>query len=339
MPARSLHASMTAVLRRCVFHTDGNFDETDTPSLAFFGTQAQSLAWRYLSADQLRKLTGLSLATMPSTLAQMLKVEQTDRSALELDLFAHTIKLARDLQLTDEKASCLFSIVKQAHTSSIKNRCDPAARLLHRLQPVTSVRLCFLAASCSCQHVFCVPQVQMDGLTYLSGLYRSVRHHCINHPAVGMLHLSTLPPSIVGCCRLTVKRSFYQFKEWMLQHSVQRPPFSVGVFSLEEMKLIVDWMLESYYRHYKLYMYAFTDRYVCWPLRFVGCFLRLGHIWLLLLLLLQQQISWLRTLLDCTFCSQFNHGGVLQAFSIRNLAAHHPPPATPHLKTLAPRFN
>lgn len=39
-----------------------------------------------------------------------------------------------------------------------------------------------------------------------------------------------------------------------------RPPFSCGVFSQVEMQDILDWMLQTYYRHYKLYQYALTKR-------------------------------------------------------------------------------
>lgn len=60
--------------------------------------------------------------------------------------------------------------------------------------------------------------------------------------------------------RLQVDISFTSFKELLLAHSVQRPPYSTGLFTLQEMKDILNWMLDTYYRHYKLYMYAFTDR-------------------------------------------------------------------------------
>ena len=43
---------------------------------------------------------------------------------------------------------------------------------------------------------------------------------------------------------------------------MQRPPFSVGVFSLADMAAVLEWGLDGYFRHYKLYMYAFTDRCV-----------------------------------------------------------------------------
>lgn len=60
--------------------------------------------------------------------------------------------------------------------------------------------------------------------------------------------------------KLTAERSFSLFKELLLKHSVQRPPYSIGLFSYAEMKRVMDWMLDTYYRHFKLYQYAFTDR-------------------------------------------------------------------------------
>jgi hypothetical protein len=57
-----------------------------------------------------------------------------------------------------------------------------------------------------------------------------------------------------------VDRSFQLFKGLLLAHSVQRPPYSIGLFTFSEMKAILEWALDTYFRHYKLYMYAFTDR-------------------------------------------------------------------------------
>lgn len=66
--------------------------------------------------------------------------------------------------------------------------------------------------------------------------------------------LSTLV-SLVKCVhgesmekRLTLDASFTLFKKTLLVHSVERPPFSVGVFSVRLVADITDWMLENYYR-------------------------------------------------------------------------------------------
>lgn len=48
--------------------------------------------------------------------------------------------------------------------------------------------------------------------------------------------------------RLHLDASFTLFKKTLLNHSVERPPFSVGVFSVGLVAEITDWMLENYYR-------------------------------------------------------------------------------------------
>ena len=42
---------------------------------------------------------------------------------------------------------------------------------------------------------------------------------------------------------------------------MQRPPYSVGLFSFQEIKAITDYMINTYYRHYKLYQYVYTKCY------------------------------------------------------------------------------
>lgn len=51
--------------------------------------------------------------------------------------------------------------------------------------------------------------------------------------------------------RLTPERSFAQFKTLLLEQSVQRPPFSSGVFSLEHVKLLTEHVIKTYYKHYR----------------------------------------------------------------------------------------
>mmetsp|Transcript_44370 Transcript_44370/g.73953 ORF Transcript_44370/g.73953 Transcript_44370/m.73953 type:complete len:276 (+) Transcript_44370:252-1079(+) len=60
---------------------------------------------------------------------------------------------------------------------------------------------------------------------------------------------------------LTLEKSFAYFKKLLLEHSVQRPPYSVSLFSFQAVKDITDWVIDTYYRHYKLYQYAFTERF------------------------------------------------------------------------------
>ena len=57
-------------------------------------------------------------------------------------------------------------------------------------------------------------------------------------------------------------RSWEFFKSLLEAHSVQRPPHSVGIFTLAELRSITEFALSHYYAHFKLYRYAFTLRHV-----------------------------------------------------------------------------
>jgi hypothetical protein len=48
----------------------------------------------------------------------------------------------------------------------------------------------------------------------------------------------------------------------LLAHSIQRPPHSVGIFTLAEVQQITQFALTHYYAHFKLFRYAFTLRHV-----------------------------------------------------------------------------
>ena len=50
------------------------------------------------------------------------------------------------------------------------------------------------------------------------------------------------------------------FNNLMVRHGVTRPPYSVALFSLAQVKTITHYVLSSYFKHYKLYKYAFTKR-------------------------------------------------------------------------------
>ncbi|XP_071849775.1 cilia- and flagella-associated protein 119-like isoform X2 [Apostichopus japonicus] len=51
---------------------------------------------------------------------------------------------------------------------------------------------------------------------------------------------------------------FNYFKELVLCHAVKRPPWSIHLFSPEQVGLITEYVVNTYFRHYKLYKYAFT---------------------------------------------------------------------------------
>ncbi|KAJ3227285.1 hypothetical protein HK099_002649 [Clydaea vesicula] len=50
------------------------------------------------------------------------------------------------------------------------------------------------------------------------------------------------------------------FKELLLKHSIHRPPYSVRIFSLLQIKQISEYVTNTYFRHYLMYKYAFTKK-------------------------------------------------------------------------------
>ncbi|KEG14978.1 flagellar associated protein [Trypanosoma grayi] len=62
--------------------------------------------------------------------------------------------------------------------------------------------------------------------------------------------------------RYTRAQSYHEMRELMIQHSVPRPPFSCGIFTMRDAQEFDEYMLQSYYRHYKMYVYVFVPREV-----------------------------------------------------------------------------
>lgn len=52
------------------------------------------------------------------------------------------------------------------------------------------------------------------------------------------------------------------FKELLACHSVKRPPFCIYLFPVQEVVAITEYIVNTYFRHFKLYKYAFTPKIV-----------------------------------------------------------------------------
>lgn len=53
-------------------------------------------------------------------------------------------------------------------------------------------------------------------------------------------------------------KAFEIFQQLLLKHSIQRSPKSIAVFTLDEVRDIVDFALLTMFRHYTLYDYAYN---------------------------------------------------------------------------------
>ena len=57
-----------------------------------------------------------------------------------------------------------------------------------------------------------------------------------------------------------VRQSFARLKELVLEHSVERPPWSVGIFEEDDIDPMMDHAANSYFRHFRLYRINLSAR-------------------------------------------------------------------------------
>lgn len=68
-----------------------------------------------------------------------------------------------------------------------------------------------------------------------------------------------------------VEPVFEYFKELLLCHSVKRPPYSVALFSVDQVKKLTTCAVNTYFRHFKMYKYTFTPKvHLDLSLKYVG---------------------------------------------------------------------
>merc|ERR1719238_590407 len=61
--------------------------------------------------------------------------------------------------------------------------------------------------------------------------------------------------------RMSVVNAFRLFEELLERHSNQRPPFNVGVFSHAEGAAIRAYARRTFFRHYKMYLFAYIRQH------------------------------------------------------------------------------
>ncbi|XP_036362846.1 coiled-coil domain-containing protein 189-like [Octopus sinensis] len=57
-----------------------------------------------------------------------------------------------------------------------------------------------------------------------------------------------------------IEETFDYFEDLLIRHCILRPAFSMELFSIPEAKKIAFHMVDTYFRHFKLYKYAFTPQ-------------------------------------------------------------------------------
>lgn len=76
--------------------------------------------------------------------------------------------------------------------------------------------------------------------------------------------LFSIQKSIHDTCMATpydnMDDTFTLFKQLLITHSVNHPPFSVHMFDVDQVKDISDYFLSTYFKHFRMYKYAFTKK-------------------------------------------------------------------------------
>ncbi|XP_014670739.1 PREDICTED: coiled-coil domain-containing protein C16orf93 homolog [Priapulus caudatus] len=57
-----------------------------------------------------------------------------------------------------------------------------------------------------------------------------------------------------------IEECFQYFRELMLCHSVQRPPWSIALFTAQQVQSMAEHVVHTYFKHFLLYKYAFTPK-------------------------------------------------------------------------------
>lgn len=103
------------------------------------------------------------------------------------------------------------------------------------------------------------PQRQDVLLEFFANLLNFARQHSFSAEKTSTLFsLMKRTHSEMVDAHLTAESCYELFKSLLLAHSVQRPPYSVGIFTLGEVKLITAYARDNYFRHFKLFRYGFT---------------------------------------------------------------------------------
>lgn len=65
-----------------------------------------------------------------------------------------------------------------------------------------------------------------------------------------------LPATPLG----NVEECYRYFTSVLFCHGVRRPPFSIDLFKEEQLLALADYVVNTYFRHFKLYKYVFTPQ-------------------------------------------------------------------------------
>uniref|UniRef100_A0A2K5S1G1 Cilia and flagella associated protein 119 n=1 Tax=Cebus imitator TaxID=2715852 RepID=A0A2K5S1G1_CEBIM len=180
------------------------------------------------SMHQLEKTTNAE--EMREVLAELLELghpEQSLRDAITLDLFCHMLIFCRQQDFSLEQTSAACAMLQDLHKACI---ATPLGNVEECYRYFTSVLFCHGVRVSSPRifwNLYLSPHKIWPSLSHVYHLYLPLKI-----PAGGSNSQS--PP--------------------------QRPPFSIDLFKEEQLLALEDYVVNTYFRHFKLYKYVFTSQ-------------------------------------------------------------------------------
>eukprot|EP00826_Nyctotherus_ovalis_P064814 TRINITY_DN9514_c0_g3_i2.p1 TRINITY_DN9514_c0_g3~~TRINITY_DN9514_c0_g3_i2.p1 ORF type:complete len:271 (-),score=109.59 TRINITY_DN9514_c0_g3_i2:22-834(-) len=138
---------------------------------------------------------------------------------------------------------------------------EPAGRLLNRELEVAEERQVLT-------ELFGLEEFEEPFRSVVVELYRKVLTFCkTTDPQFSAEKLSTLLGIFDVAFKKAVKKDISQqkfynvFKQLLLAHSIQRPPYSLCAFSSQDVTAIAEFFVEEVYKYYGLYHFKLHPRY------------------------------------------------------------------------------
>ncbi|XP_054309438.1 cilia- and flagella-associated protein 119 isoform X1 [Pongo pygmaeus] len=207
--------------------------------------------WKYLdihSMHQLEKTTNAE--EMREVLAELLELgcpEQSLQDAVTLDLFCHALIFCRQQGFSLEQTSAACALLQDLHKACI---ATPLGNVEECYRYFTSVLFCHgvrVSSPGTFWNLYPSPDKVSPSLSH------------IHHP---YLLVKTPVGSPCSCCwAFGGKARAPEGSQGSNSESPpQRPPFSIDLFKEEQLLALEDYVVNTYFRHFKLYKYVFTPQ-------------------------------------------------------------------------------
>ncbi|XP_009428913.2 cilia- and flagella-associated protein 119 isoform X1 [Pan troglodytes] len=207
--------------------------------------------WKYLDVHSMHQLEKTTNAEeMREVLAELLELgcpEQSLRDAITLDLLCHALIFCRQQGFSLEQTSAACALLQDLHKACI---ATPLGNVEECYRYFTSVLFC---------HGVRVSSPGTFWNLYPSPDKVSLSLSHIHHP---YLLVKTPVGSPCSCCwAFGGKARAPEGSQGSNSESPpQRPPFSIDLFKEQQLLALEDYVVNTYFRHFKLYKYVFTPQ-------------------------------------------------------------------------------